>query len=715
MLSDTNFSLTFFIILIAGCSPAPDNAEETDMPTPPVAEVRPFEIESPHGNRTDDYFWLRDDERKNADMLAYLAAENAYTAATLEHLKLLRERLYGEIVGRIQKDDSTVPYRFRGYYYRTRFEADGEYPLHVRTQDSPQATEEVLLDGNELARGKDYYSIGNYAVSPDNALMAWAEDTTGRRQFTIRFKDLATGEALPDVLTGNQSSLAWADDNETLFYIEKDPVTLLGVRVRRHRLGTDPAGDPVVYEEPDDAFYMSLNRSGDERYVVLHLSSTVADEIRYLPADRPGDAFAVLLERERDHEYDADHIGDRWIIRTNWQAGNFRIMAAADGRTRDRGQWRELVAHDDDVYIGDFDVFDDFLVITERRNGLRTLRVLDGQGHDLFPVTADDPAYVMDIDTNMESNTPWLRYSYSSLTTPETIYEIDMQTRERRLLKRQPVPGGFDSENYRSERLWAAARDSTRIPVSLLYRKDYVRDGSAPLYQYAYGAYGLSEDPGFEDEILSLVDRGFVYAIAHVRGGQELGRPWYENGKLLNKMNTFTDFIDVTAFLVEHDYVDATRIAASGGSAGGLLTGAVANLRPDLYRVIVADVPFVDIVTTMLDASIPLTTNEYDEWGNPAQREFYEYMLRYSPYDNVKRQDYPAMLVTTGLWDSQVQYYEPAKWVAKLRATKTDDNPLILHVNMDAGHGGQSGRFRRNRELAMEYAFILDQFGMSEP
>ena len=703
------------ITLITGCSPAPDNTEQTSMPTPPVADVRPFEVDSPNGTRTDNYYWLRDDERKNADILAYLAAENTYTTETLAHLQPLQNRLYEEIIGRIQKDDSSVPYRFRSYYYRTRFEANGEYPIHARAKDSPQAPEEILLDGNELAKDNDFYSIGNYTVSPNNELLAWAEDTTGRRQYTIRFKDLATGAVLPDALPGNQSSLAWADDNETIFYIEKDPVTLLGVRVRRHRLSTDPANDPVVYEEPDDTFYMSLSRSGDERYIVLHLSSTVADEIRFLPVTQPDDDFGVLFERQRDHEYDADHIEDRWIVRTNWQAENFRIMEATDGQTQDRGQWQELVAHDDDIYIAEFDAFDDFLVIAERRNGLRMLRVLDRQGHTLFPVAADDPAYVMDIDTNMESHTPWLRYSYSSLTTPETIYEINMQTRERRMLKQQPVPGGFDPDHYRSERLWAVAGDGTHIPVSLLYRKDYVRDGSAPLYQYAYGAYGLSEDPAFEDEILSLVDRGFVYAIAHVRGGQELGRAWYENGKLLNKMNTFTDFIDVTEFLVDGGFVDPTRIAASGGSAGALLTGAVANLRPDLYRTIVADVPFVDVVTTMLDASIPLTTNEYDEWGNPAQREYYEYMLRYSPYDNVRAQDYPAMLVTTGLWDSQVQYFEPAKWVAKLRAMKTDDNPLILHTNMDAGHGGQSGRFRRNRELAMEYAFILDRLGMAEP
>ncbi len=684
------------------------------MPNPPVADVRPFEIASPNGTRTDNYYWLRDDERADADMLAYLKAENAYTAKKLAHLEPLQTRLYEEIIGRIQKDDSSVPYRFHGYYYYTRFEAESEYPIHARKKGSTEAAEEILLDGNQLASGNDYYSIGNYEVSPNDKLLAWAEDTTGRRQFTIRFKNLETGELLPDIITGNQSSLIWAEDNETFFYIEKDPTTLLGVRVKRHRLGTDPAADPIVYEERDDAFYMSLGRSGDERFIVLNLESTVADEIRFLPTDRPTGDFNILLPRERDHEYDADHIGNRWIIRTNWQAENFRIMTAIDGHTNDRKQWHELIPHDQDIYIGDFDVFDEFLVIAERRDGLRSLRVLDRQGETLFPVAADDPAYVMDIDTNMEPNTDWLRYSYSSLTTPETIYEINMRTRERRMLKRQPVPGGFDPDNYRSERLWVTARDDARIPVSLLYRKEYEQDGSAPLYLYAYGSYGYSTDPEFEDEILSLVDRGFVYAIAHVRGGQELGRTWYDSGKLLNKINTFTDFIDVTIALGEDKYVDANRIAASGGSAGGLLIGAVSNMRPDLYRTIVAHVPFVDVVTTMLDTSIPLTTNEYDEWGNPENRKYYDYLLRYSPYDNVRAQNYPSMFVATGLWDSQVQYYEPAKWVAKLRALKTDDNPLILHVNMDAGHGGQSGRFRRNKELAMEYSFILDQLGVND-
>ncbi len=687
------------------------------VPTaPPSAEVRPHTIDSAHGSRIDNYYWLRDDERSDPDVLTYLNAEKNYADAQLAHLKPLQQNLYDEIVARIKKDDATVPYRHRGYYWLTRYESGGEYPIHARRTAPAEADagEEILLDGNALAADADYYSIGEYDVSPNGNLLAWAEDRVGRRLYTIRFRNLATGEALPDTLTGNQPSLVWADDNRTLFYIEKDPQTLRGFRVRRHRLGQDPAADPIVYEETDDSFFLSLGRSADDRFIMLHASSTVADEVRFLPADRPENAFDILMPRKRDHEYDADHLGDRWIIRTNWRAENFRLMEATDADAGDRGRWQELVPHDAAVYISEFDVFDDFLVVAERRGGLRTLRVMDRRGRPLFAVDADDPAYVMDLETNMEPDTEWLRYSYSSLTTPDTVYEINMRTRERRLLKQQPVLGGFASADYRSERLWVDARDGTSVPVSLLYHKSYRRDGTAPLYLYAYGAYGYSTDPAFEDEILSLVDRGVVYAIAHVRGGQELGRAWYEDGKLLNKTNTFTDFIDITIRLGERGYVDTTRIAASGGSAGGLLVGAVVNMRPDLYRVAVAGVPFVDIVTTMLDTSIPLTTNEYDEWGNPTEREYYRYMLNYSPYDNVSPRHYPAMLVTTGLWDSQVQYYEPAKWVAKLRAEKTDDNPLILHINMDAGHGGQSGRFRRNREQALEYAFVLDQFGLTD-
>ncbi len=457
---------------------------------------------------------------------------------------------------------------------------------------------------------------------------------------------------------------------------------------------------------------MSLGTTGDDRYVALHLASTVTDEFRYLPVGAPDAEFEVLYPRERHHEYDADHVGERWVLRTNWEAKNFRLMTVADGQAHDRSKWIELVPHAEDVYIGEFDAFRDFVAIAERRGGLRRLRVLSWDGETDFPVESDEPAFVMDIDDNPEQDTEWLRYSYGSLTTPETIYELNVNTRERRKLKQDEVLGGFDAKNYRTERLWTKARDGERVPVTIVYRAGYEPDGTAPLYQYAYGAYGYSSDPAFDEDIISLLDRGFVYAIAHVRGGQEMGRRWYEDGKLLNKRNSFTDFIDVTEFLVREGYAHPDKVVGAGGSAGGLLIGAVANMRPDLYRVMVADVPFVDVVTTMLDESIPLTTGEFDEWGDPKQKKSYDYIRSYSPYDNVARRDYPAMFVTTSLWDSQVQYFEPAKWVAKLRALKTDGNRILFHINMDAGHSGQSGRFRANHETAMQYAFLLDELGM---
>lgn len=705
--------------LTSGCgdSPgpvAPSAQEPMTDNQPPVAEIRPHTVASPNGNRVDNYFWLRDDSREDPDVLAYLAAENAFKAAQLAPARDLEDRLFAELIGRMKKDDSSVPARERGYYYYRRFDTDSEYPIYARRKGKIDAPEEIILDVNALAAGHDYFQVAAYDISFDNRLLAYAEDTVGRRLFTIRFRDLDTGKMLPDKLAGNTSSIAWAGDNRTLFYVEKDPTTLLGVRVRRHTLGTDTADDPVVFEETDDSFYMELGTSGDDRYVMLHLSSTVSDEIRYLPVGEPLAEFAVLLPRQRDHEYEADHVDDRWIIRTNWRAENFRIMTALDENAHDRDRWSEFVAHDDDVYVGEFDAFRDFIVLAERRDAQRRLRVIAWDGAYDFFVDSDDPAFVMEIDENPEQNTNRLRYTYSSLTTPDTIYEIDVATRERRQLKQDEVLGGFDSANYRSERLWATARDGERVPVTVVYRQDFEPDGTAPLYQYGYGSYGSSTDPEFDEDVISLLDRGFVFAIAHVRGGQEMGRRWYDDGKLLEKRNTFTDFIDVSEFLVAEGYAHPDKLIASGGSAGGLLIGAVANMRPDLYRVIVADVPFVDAVTTMLDESIPLTTNEFDEWGNPKQKQYYDYMLRYSPYDNVTTQDYPAMFVATGLWDSQVQYFESAKWVAKLRALKTDDNRLLFHINMDAGHGGKSGRFRANRELAMQYAFILDELGMTD-
>ena len=683
-------------------------------PKPPVAAMKPFEVKSPGGTRVDEYYWLRDDTRKNPEMLAYLTAENAYKDAMLAPVRPLEEKVYGEIIARIKQDDASVPYRDRGYWYYWRYETGKEYPVHARKAGSLDAPEQVLVDENELAKGHDFYDIGELEVSPDNRILAYAEDTVGRRQFTLRFKDLATGKLLPDVITNVEANVAWAADSRTVLYVEKDPQTLLGNKVRKHVLGTDPKDDPVVYEEHDESFYMGVDASKDGRYVFIGLQSTVSTEQHYARADDPKLEFSLVLPRERDHEYQADHFDGRWIIRTNWQAPNFRLMEAKVGDSLDRAKWRELVGHRTDAFVDDFSVFRGFLAIEERSGGLRKVRIRPWDGGKDFYIASDEPAYVTGLGDNEEVDSDKVRYVYTSLTTPATTYDYDVKTGERVLLKQQPVLGGFDAKNYATEYVWAPARDGEKVPVALVYRKGFRKDGSSPLLQYAYGSYGSSTDPAFSLPVISLLDRGFVYAIAQIRGGQERGRRWYDAGRLLNKKNTFNDFVDVTRFLVKVGYADPKRVFARGGSAGGLLMGAVVNQAPQDYKAIVAHVPFVDVVTTMLDESIPLTTNEYDEWGNPAERKYYDYMLSYSPYDQVTKQSYPAMLVTTGLWDSQVQYFEPAKWVAKLRRLKTDDNVLLFRVNMEAGHGGKSGRFQAYRERAEEYAFVLDQAGIKD-
>ena len=677
---------------------------------PPDAEKRAYEVKAPFGAvRNDDYYWLRDDSREDPAMLAYLQAENAYADQVLAPTAVLQETLYQEIVGRIKQDDASVPYRERGYWYYTRFETGKDYPIHARRKGDMQAAEEILLDVNEMAAGKSYFNVGAREVSMDNRLLAWADDEVGRRQYMIRFKDLETGRVLEDTLSGTSGNVVWADDNRTVLYVENDPDTLLTVRVKAHVLGTPASEDRLVYEERDDSFYMGIGRSRDDRYICIGVESTVSSEQRCAPASDPTE-FTVLAPRERDVEYSAEHLDGRWVIRTNWNARNFRIMTAPSNATS-RAQWQDWVPHSDEVYIEDFELFDGFTAISERSHGLERLRLLRADGSEEY-VSADEPAYSMGLDINSETDTPWLRYSYTSLTTPATTYELNVQTGERRQLKQQPVIG-YDPSRYTTERLWVEARDGTRVPVSLVYRKGFEKNGTAALLQYAYGSYGMSMDPGFNSTAVSLLDRGVVYAIAHVRGGQEMGRDWYDGGKLLNKVNTFTDFIDVTEALVEKGYAAQDRVAAMGGSAGGLLMGAIANMAPDRYRVLVSQVPFVDVVTTMLDPSIPLTTNEYDEWGNPEQKVYYDYMLAYSPYDNIRRQDYPAIFVGTGLWDSQVQYWEPAKYVARLRDENTGSHPLVFRTNMEAGHGGKSGRFQRYREAAEYYAFMLDQLGVS--
>lgn len=706
-------------VLLGACAAgAPPKTESESMPmsepVPPIAAARPHAVVSPQGTREDEYYWLRDDARADRDVLAYLEAENAYKAALTAHTKTLEDRVYGEIVSRIKQDDSSVPYRKRGYWYYSRFETGQEYAIYARKAGSIDAPEQLMLNANELAQGHEYYQIGALAIAPNDKLLAYLEDTVGRRQFRLRFKDLATGATLPDVIENVDPSLAWTADSASLLYVEKDPETLLGYRVLRHVLGTDPARDALVYEQDDLSFYTSVATTKDERYVLIIADSTVSTEVRYAPAADPELRFRLFLPRERDHEYSVEHLDGRWIIRSNWQAPNFRLLMVPVGAEGDRANWQELIAHRDDAFIHGFDVFRNFLAVEERSGGLRNIRIRPWVGGADFFITADEAAYTATLGQNAEIDTAIVRYEYTSLTTPRSVYDYDIETGERQLLKREPVLGDFDPAHYRTEYLWAEARDGTKVPVSLVYRQGFARDGRAPLLQYGYGSYGIPMDPAFSVSRLSLLDRGFVYAIAHVRGGQEMGRRWYDQGRLLNKLNTFTDFIDVTRFLVREGYADPARVSAMGGSAGGLLMGAIANMAPADYRAIVAQVPFVDVVTTMLDESIPLTANEFDEWGDPKQKAYYDYMLSYSPYDNIARQHYSALLVTTGLWDSQVQYFEPAKWIARLRARATGGGPILFRTTMEAGHGGKSGRFQRYREIAEEYAFILDQSGVRE-
>jgi len=686
------------------------------IPKPPIAAVRPHAVKAAHGERLDPYYWLRDDARADPEVLAYLREENAYRERCMAPLQELENSLYEEIVARLKQDDSTVPYRKNGFWYITRYETGKEHPIIARRKDSKDAREEVLLDANLLAEGHEFYQIGTVEVSPDSNWLAFCEDTVGRRQYTIRIKNLASGEIRAPGITNVEADLVWAADSRTLLYVEKDPETLLGMYVKKHRVRWDTVReervrDELVFEQTDKRFYTGVTKSKSDAFIFIHMESTLSSEWRYARADDPQLHFHVFLPAQPDHEYELEHLGESFIVKTNWRARNFRLARAPIAANSDRSAWTEVVAHRDDVLIEEFDVFERFIALAVRTGGLSKIIIKPLKGEEFF-IASEEAAYSTTISVNPEMDTEVVRYVYSSLTTPTTVYDYNVRTREQVLRKRDPVQGSFDPANYKTELIFAAARDGARVPISLVYRKGFKRDGSAPLLQYAYGAYGISMDPVFSSSRLSLLDRGMVFAIAHVRGGQEMGRAWYDAGRQLQKRNTFDDFLDATRTLVAQGYADRNRVLAMGGSAGGLLMGAIANMGAEHYRAIVAQVPFVDVVTTMLDDSIPLTSNEYDEWGNPADAKYYDYMLGYSPYDNVAAQHYPAMLVTTGLWDSQVQYYEPVKWVAKLRATKTDDRMLLLHIEMDAGHGGKSGRFQRYREIALEYAFILDQCGI---
>ena len=697
------------LVMTAALAALPAIAVAQSAPTPPVAEQRPYTVKGPV-DRVDQYYWLRDDTRKDPKVLGYLNAENAYVDAVLAPTKPLQDKLYSEIVGRIKQDDSSVPFAQRGYMYSTRYQTGASYPLLVRSPIGNDTREQILLNQPEMARGHAFFSIGDWTVSQDNRLLAYAEDVVGRRQYVVKVKDLATGKTLPDQIANAENNVVWADDNRTIYYVEKDPVTLLSKRVKAHVLGTPASADKLIYEEKDESFYMGIGRTSDDKFICILLQSTVSNEQRCTSAANPGQ-FTVIAPREREFRYTADHVGNRWIVRTNWNAPNYKLMTVSDAQaSAGRSAWSDLVPHDANVFIEDFKPFNTFLAIEERSGGNKRLRLLTDAGKSSF-VTADEPAYEMGLAVNREVDAAAVRYTYNSLTTPTITYMVNAATGERSVLKRTPSPN-YDPANYVTERVWAPARDGTRIPVSIVYRKGFKRDGTAAMLQYGYGSYGASMDPYWSPTIPSLLDRGMVYAIAHIRGGQEMGRAWYDQGHLLNKKNSFTDFIDVTRYLTSQGYAAKDRVAAYGGSAGGLLMGAIANMAPQDYDVIISQVPFVDVVTTMLDPTIPLTTNEWDEWGNPATREYYDYMLSYSPYDQIERKAYPAMFVGTGLWDSQVQYFEPAKYVAKLRAYKTDNNPLLFRTIMEAGHGGKSGRFERFRSIAEYYAFMLDQLGV---
>ena len=673
---------------------------------PPIAAAKPKDL-TEHGHvRNDPWYWLND--RENPEVIAYLEAENAYKDAVMAGLKDVQEELFQEIKGRIKEKDESVPQLDNGYWYYYRYVEGGEYPIHCRKAKTLDAPEQIMLDVNEVAKPFDYYNATGLTVSTDNSILAYAEDTLSRRIYTIVFKNLETGKMLADRIPNTDGSIVWANDNKTVFYGIKDE-TLRVFKIMKHRIGTDASKDVVVYHEKDATFDLGIGKTKSRKYLVISATQTVSNEYRYLDANTPDGQWTVFQPRERNLEYSVDH-GDKWYIRTNMGATNFRLMSAAEGKTG-KADWQEVIPHRSDVFLEGFTLFKTHLVLEERINGIVNIRVKSWDGKQDYHVDFGEDSYVAYASNNPQFDSPTVRLAYTSMTTPNSVFDLNMATQEKKLMKQQEVLGGFDKNNYVSERIYATARDGVKVPISVVYKKGFKKDGTQPLLLYAYGSYGASMDPYFSASRLSLLDRGFAYAIAHIRGGQEMGRQWYEDGKLLKKQNTFNDFVDCGDYLVAQKYTGKDNLFAMGGSAGGLLMGAVVNMRPDLFKGVVAAVPFVDVVTTMLDETIPLTTFEWDEWGDPHKKEYYDYMLSYSPYDQVKAQAYPAMLVTTGLHDSQVQYWEPAKWVAKLRTMKTDKNPLLLHTNMDAGHGGQSGRFRAFKEVAMEYAFMLDLAG----
>ena len=657
--------------------------------------------------RIDDYYWLND--RENPEVIAYLEQENAYYESVTADTKDLREELFMEMKSRIKEDDSSVPYKYNGYWYATRYEIGKEYPIFIRRFETEDALEEIMFDCNLMAEGFEYFNLGGLSISPDNDLAVFGIDTVSRRQYTLGIKNLGTGEVYNDKIENTTGGAVWANDNKTIFYTQKDPVTLRSNNIYKHILGTPAEEDELVFHEDDDTFTTFVYKTKSRKFIVIGSSSTLTSEFQILDADDPYGKFQVFSKRVRGLEYSLSHYGNDFYILTNKDgATNFKLMKTAEGQT-DAAHWTDFIPHREEVLLEDIEIFNDYYVLSERENGLNQLKIVRWDTSENYYLPFNNETYTAYVGTNPDYDTEILRYGYNSLTTPSSVIDFNMGTKERVIKKEQEVLGGtFHKDNYISERVWATARDGVKVPISLVYHKDTKLDGSSPLLQYAYGAYGYTIDPYFSTVRLSLLDRGFIYAIAHVRGGEYLGRKWYEDGRLLHKMNTFTDFVDCSLFLIEKKYSSPAHLYASGGSAGGLVMGAVVNLAPELYNGVLLAVPFVDVLTTMLDDSIPLTTGEYDEWGNPNEKQYYDYIKSYSPYDNIKAQEYPNMLVITGLHDSQVQYFEPAKWVAKIREYKKDTNLLLFNINMDAGHGGASGRFESLREVAVEYAFLLD-------
>lgn len=679
---------------------------QNNIQAPKAAEI-PKKLKKHKETRIDNYFWLND--RENKEVIDYLNQENDYYQKMTDHTKGLQESLYEEMKSRIKEDDSSVPYFYNGYFYITRFETGQDYPIFARKKGSLSAEEEILFNCNELAKGHAYFKLGGLSISPDNKFASFGIDIVGRRIYTVQVKNLETGEILSDKIENATGSSVWANDNNTLFYTRQDEVTLRADKIFRHKLNTDSKNDVLVYNEIDDTFNVSVHKEKSRKYIVIGSGSTLTTEYRILNSDNPDGEFEVFQTRVRGLEYSISHFEDSFYVLTNKdKATNFKLMKTPENKTGKRN-WVDVIPHREDVLLEDIEIFKNYLVVEERSNGLNHIRIMPWKDEQDYYLPFGSETYNAYTTTNIDFDTDVLRYSYQSLATPSSVIDFNMKTKTKEILKEQQVLGGkFDKENYIEERVWATARDGVKVPISMIYRKGLEKNGKNPLLLYSYGSYGITMDTYFSSTRLSLLDRGFVYAIAHIRGGEDLGRQWYEDGKLLKKKNTFTDFIDCSKFVIDEKYTSSEHLYAEGGSAGGLLMGVIVNEAPQLYNGVIAQVPFVDVITTMLDDTIPLTTGEYDEWGNPNNKKYYDYMLSYSPYDNVKAQDYPNMYVSTGLHDSQVQYWEPAKWVAKLRNVKTNDKLLFLDTNMDAGHGGASGRFEALKDLAKEFSFLLD-------